>query len=153
VLAVAVNYLGVARSRVPLAIGALLINAVIDVILVPEIGITAGAIGTGVALVVYVAGHVRICQRQMDVSFRSLIPTALRGLVAAGVAALILFAFGTENLGPLQALAGAVLAPLGFLSALILLRELKPDELRAARDLIRQQLRRWRENGAQSQEQ
>jgi O-antigen/teichoic acid export membrane protein len=142
VLAVAVNFLGVARSRVPLAIGALLINVVLDVILVPVMGVTAGALGTGVALVVYVAGHVRICQREMDVSFSSLIPTVLRGLVAAGVAALVLFAFGTEHLSPLDALGGAVLATLGYLSVLVLLRELEPGELRTAYGLIRSQLRR-----------
>jgi O-antigen/teichoic acid export membrane protein len=152
VLAVGVNYLGAARSRVPLAIGALLINAVIDVILVPEIGITAGAIGTGVALVVYVGGHIRICQRTMGVSFANLIPTAARGLAAAAVAAGVLFAFGTEHLSILDWVAGAILAPLGFLSVLVLLRELKPDELRTAMGLIRRQLRRGRENGAQSQE-
>ncbi len=106
VLAVGANFLGAARSRVPLAIGALLINVVIDIILVPKMGVTAGAVGTGVALVVYVAGHVRIFQREMNVHFASLIPTALRGLAAAGVAALVLFAAGTEHLNPLAALAG-----------------------------------------------
>lgn len=151
VLAVAVNYIGVARSRVPLAIGALLVNAVLDVILVPEMGVTAGALGTGVALVIYVAGHVRICQREMDVSFVSLIPTALRGLAAAGVAALILFAFGTESLSPLDALAGTVLATLGFLSALFLLRELTPHELRTAVGMVRAQFARGG-NGAPTPE-
>lgn len=136
VLAVAANFLGVARSRVPLAIGALLINAVIDIILVPKMGVTAGAVGTGAALVVYVAGHLRICQREMDVSFASLIPTALRGLAAAGVAALILFAVGTEHLNPLAALAGAVAATVGYLAVLVLIREVKPEELRAAWAMI-----------------
>ena len=141
VLAVAVNYLGVARSRVPLAIGALLINIVIDIILVPEMGVTAGALGTGVALVVYVAGHVRICQREMDVSFASLVPTALRGLAAAAVAAAILYAFGTDDLSILEGILGAPLAALGFVGTLLALRELKPGELRSAFVLIRGRLR------------
>jgi hypothetical protein len=90
----------------------------------------------------FVAGHLRICQREMDVSFSSLIPTALRGLVAAGVAALVLFAFGTEDLTSLDALGGTVLATLGYLSVLVLLCELEPGELRTAYGLIRSQLRR-----------
>jgi O-antigen/teichoic acid export membrane protein len=136
VLAVGANFLGAARSRVPLAIGALLINVVLDIILVPKMGVTAGAVGTGVALVVYVAGHVRIFQREMNVKFAPLIPTALRGLAAAGVAALVLYATGTEHLSPLEALAGAVVAPIAYLFVLVLLREVKPDELRAARAMI-----------------
>jgi O-antigen/teichoic acid export membrane protein len=142
VLAVAVNFLGVARSRVPLAIGALLINIVIDLILVPHMGVTAGAVGTGAALVVYVAGHVRICQHEMDVSFASLIPTALRGLAAATVAALVFYVAGTDNLTPLAALAGAVVAPVAYIAVLVLLRELRTDELRSARALILSRFRR-----------
>ena len=55
------NYLGDARSRVPLMVGAALFNAVIDVVLIPGIGIVAGAIGTAAALAVMVVGHVHIC--------------------------------------------------------------------------------------------
>ena len=151
VLAIAVNYLGVAKSRVPLAIGALLINIVIDIILVPKMGVTAGALGTGVALVVYVAGHVRICQREMGVSFTSMIPTAVRGLAAASVAGAILFAFGTDDLTIIDYVAGPPLAALAFVGVLLALRELRPGELRAAVSMLRSRLRGGQDNG-QSQE-
>jgi O-antigen/teichoic acid export membrane protein len=51
-LTIAVNYMGEARRRVPIAIAALLINLIIDVLLIPEIGAIAGAIGSGVAFAV-----------------------------------------------------------------------------------------------------
>jgi PST family polysaccharide transporter len=148
VLAVGVNYLGAAKSRVPLAIGALLINGLIDVILVPQIGIIAGAIGTGVALIVYVGGHVRIYQRKIGVSFANLIPAVARGLAAAIVAAAVLFAFGTEHLSLFAVLAAPPLATLGYLGVLVALRELSPNELRTALALIRRQLRRGAEDAA-----
>jgi O-antigen/teichoic acid export membrane protein len=144
VLAVGVNYIGEARRRVPLAVAALIINTVIDIILIPEIGIVAGAIGTGVAFTVYVGGHVRICQQSLDVSFAPLIPSLLKGLLAAAAASLVLLAFGTSDLSPLDALAGAVLAVLAFVGTLVLVRELKPSELRTGLRLARGQLQRGR---------
>ncbi len=55
VLARGVTYLGEAKLRIPIAIGALLLNLVFDLIFLPEIGIVAGAIGTGIAYTFYVA--------------------------------------------------------------------------------------------------
>jgi O-antigen/teichoic acid export membrane protein len=144
VLAVGVNYIGEARRRVPLAVAALIINTAIDIVLVPEIGIVAGAIGTGVAFTVYVGGHLRICEQSLDVSFGQLIPSLLKGLLAAGAASLVLLAFGTSDLSPLDALAGAVLAVLAFVGTLVLVRELKPSELRTGLRLARGQLQRGR---------
>jgi O-antigen/teichoic acid export membrane protein len=142
VLAAAANFLGEARRRVPIAVGALLVNIVIDLILVPQIGIVAGAIGTSVAYVLYTGGHVRICQEALGVSFSSLLPTVGRGLIAGAVAALPLFAMGTHHLSPLEWIAGSALALTGFVGALVLLRELSMQELRAALDLLRGSLRR-----------
>jgi O-antigen/teichoic acid export membrane protein len=142
VLAAAANFLGEARRRVPIAVGALLVNIVIDLILVPQIGIVAGAIGTSVAYVLYTGGHVRICQEALGVSFSSLLPTVGRGLIAGAVAALPLFAMGTHHLSPLEWIAGSALSLIGFVGALVLLRELSVQELRAALDLLRGSLRR-----------
>lgn len=144
VLAIGANFLGEARRRVPLSIGALLINVVIDLILVPRIGIVAGAIGTGVAFVLYTAGHVQICQRAMGVSFSPLARTSARGILAWAVAALVLLAFGTGHLSALAWIVGALAATCAYVSALILLRELNPDEVRAAIRLLRLTFRRQR---------
>ena len=48
-LALSVNYLGEARRRIPLALAAVAVNAVLDAILIPKIGIVAGAIGSDIA--------------------------------------------------------------------------------------------------------
>ena len=136
------NYMGEARRRVPLAIAALLVNVVIDIILVPEIGITAGAIGTGVAFSIYTAGHAVICRRALGVSFASFGPTITRGLLAWAAAVLVLLAFGTSDLGILDWLLGPPLAGAAFVGALLLLREVRLEELRSAARLGRQALRR-----------
>jgi len=142
ILASAVNFLGEARLRVPLAIGALLLNLIIDLILVPRIGIVAGAIGTGAAFVLYTGGHIRICQRLMGVSFERLALTALRGTIAFGAAALVLFVFGTSHLGVFDWIAGTVLATGAFIGVLILVGELHRDDVRTAIRLLRVPLRR-----------
>jgi O-antigen/teichoic acid export membrane protein len=45
-VSLSVKYLGHARKRLPIAVGAVLVNLVINLILVPPIGVVAGAIGT-----------------------------------------------------------------------------------------------------------
>jgi heme-degrading monooxygenase HmoA len=45
-VSLAVNFLGEARRRIPIALGAVAVNVAIDVTLIPRIGIVAGAIGT-----------------------------------------------------------------------------------------------------------
>lgn len=136
ILAGAANYLGEARRRVPLAIAALAVNILIDFLLVEKIGIVAGAIGTGVAFAIYTGGHVLICQRSLGVRFTRLLPTLLRGLAAAAVAALALFAFGTKDLSIFQWVGGSLAAGIGYVGALLLVRELSFADLRAARGLV-----------------
>ena len=46
-----------------MALAAVAINLVVDVVLIPRIGIVAGAIGTDLALAVYVPAHLWICAR------------------------------------------------------------------------------------------
>jgi O-antigen/teichoic acid export membrane protein len=150
VLAVAANFLGEARRRVPLAIAALLVNIVIDLLLVSRIGIVAGAIGTGVAFAIYTGGHVLICQRALRISFAVLLPTVLRGLAATAIAALALFVFGTDHLNIFEWVGGTATAGLGYLAVLILLRELNFADLRAAGGLVVGAFRRRRETPATS---
>ena len=49
-----------------MALAAVAINLVVDVIFIPRIGIVAGAIGTDLALAVYVPAHLWICSRVVD---------------------------------------------------------------------------------------
>lgn len=132
ILALAANYLGEARKRVPLALAALTVNAAIDILLVPRIGISAGAIGTAVAFAIYTSGHVRICEAALDRSFSPLIPTVARGLVAAGAVAILLLALGTGHLSPVAWVVGCVAAPATYVGVLLLLREMSAGEIRWA---------------------
>ena len=60
------NYLGLARRRVPIAIAAVLINIVVDLALIPTVGVIGAAIGTSLAYTIYVPGHVWLCWRWLD---------------------------------------------------------------------------------------
>jgi O-antigen/teichoic acid export membrane protein len=130
ILAAAANYLGEAHKRVPLALGALGINIVIDVILVPKIGIVAGAIGTATAFTIYAAGHIWICQHALHQSFAPLLPSLGRGLLGGAAVALILLALGTDEIGIGAWVVGVILAPIAYLAVLVATRELSKGEVR-----------------------
>ena len=143
-LSISVNYLGEARRRMPLAIAAVAINALIDVILIPEIGIVAGAIGTDVAALVYVGGHLRICHSIVPLDLRALAATFLRALLAAAAMAATLLAFGTSQLGPAEWIGGALAGALAYGATILLTREFSPEELASARSAVSRLTRRLR---------
>jgi O-antigen/teichoic acid export membrane protein len=91
----AVNYLGSARRRVPLAVAALGVNAAWDAIFLPKMGIVAGAIGTDLAYAVWVPGHLLILRDLLDLPLRPIALDFVRAGLAAGVACLPLLALGT----------------------------------------------------------
>jgi stage V sporulation protein B len=128
-LSYAANYLGEARRRVPLAVGALLVNVVIDVTLIPVIGIEAGALGTDVAYGAYVVGHLWICTRLIDIPLASLAATFARSMLAAAVMAATLFAFGTEDIPVALLPIGGLLAGVAYLVTLVAARETSFTEL------------------------
>lgn len=128
-----VNYLGEGRRRVPIAIGALLINFLIDLALLSPIGIVAGAIGTDVAYTLYVGAHFSICRRLLGLRLSELAPTALRMAAAAAVMSAVLLAFGTSNLGGLTIAVGAVLALAAYTGTLFVAGAVSRSELNALR--------------------
>lgn len=130
------NYLGRARKRLPPAIAAVLINLVVDVIFIPRIGIVAGAIGTGLALAVYVPAHLWICVRALDVPLRPLGLALGRSLVAAAAMAGVLLLAGTSDLSVADWVLGAIGAVAAYLAVLFLLRELTLGEARQARSWL-----------------
>jgi O-antigen/teichoic acid export membrane protein len=136
-LAIGVNYMGEARRRIPLAIGAVLINAGLDVWLLPEIGILGAAVGTTVAMAIYVAGHLWICADIIDLDLRPLGRTLARSLVAFGAACGVLLLFGTEDLPVPVVIGGAVAASVVYLVVLLVTREITRDELAGLRREIR----------------
>ncbi len=130
-LAMGVNYLGEARRRVPLALACVGVNLAIDLVLIPDIGIIGGAIGTDVAFSIYVAGHVWICRDMIDLQLRPLLLTLGRATVAALGMAGLLLALGTSGISWLELLAGGAAAVLAYVAALIVIRETSFAELRS----------------------
>jgi O-antigen/teichoic acid export membrane protein len=132
-IALSVDYLGEARRRIPLALAAVAVNALLDVILIPKIGIVAGAIGTDVAFLVFLTGHVVIIRKLINLPLRPLGLTLARVAVASLAMAAVLVAFGTGKLAIPQLVVGGVLAVTAYVAVLIATGELTPSHLRTAR--------------------
>ena len=139
---IAVNYLGAARRRVVLAIVAVTINIVIDLILLPKIGVVGGAIGTDVAFALYALGHVWICRTVMDLPLAPIVKTFARCLMAAGLATLPLLGIGTDSLSAVEWIAGGTAALATYLTGLLLSGEISRSELESGLDLVTARLRR-----------
>lgn len=137
----AANYLGLAARRIPIAIAMLAVNAAVSVTLLPRIGIVAGAIGTGAAYLVWVPAHLYLLRKHADLPLGNMLRTTLRALVAGAVTAAVLAAFGTGELGPLRMVAGGVVALATYVAALLAVREVTRDELRAVAHAVRSRRR------------
>jgi O-antigen/teichoic acid export membrane protein len=135
-ITITVNYLGEARRRVPLAVVAVLVNAALDLVLLPSIGIVGGAIATDIAFAMFVAGHFWICRSALDVPLRPLARSLARCLAAVAAMAGVLALFGTSSLTPIEWVGGSVAALLVYLVALRLLGELSAGELARARHAL-----------------
>ena len=132
-VSVGVNYLGEARRRIPIAIGAVLINLGIDLVLIPEIGVVGAAIGTDVAYAFYVAGHLWVCKTILDLPLRPIALTFARAMAAAGAMAAAMALLGTTSLSLLEWVAGGAAGALAFCLTLIVTREVSIAELVRAR--------------------
>jgi O-antigen/teichoic acid export membrane protein len=131
-----VNYLGEAWRRVPIAILMLTVNVVVDVVLLPRIGIVAGAIGTSAAYALWVPAHVWILRKRGGLRVRPLLVTVLRSALA-GVAMLgILALLGTGRVPIPLMLVGAVAGPTVYVAALFALRELGREDIALVRRLL-----------------
>jgi O-antigen/teichoic acid export membrane protein len=130
VLVAPLNYMGEARRRIPISIATLAANVILDVILIPRIGVYGAAIGTSSAYAIYVGAHLWLVHRIIGVPVAPLAVTLVRSLAAAGVTALVLVAIGTSDLSPLQWIAGAVLGTGAFVGGLLASRELSLGEFR-----------------------
>lgn len=141
-VSVSVNYLGEARLRVPIALAALAVNIAIDLLLLRELGIVAGAIGTDVAYALYVPAHFVICKRMLGLNLRPLLLTLLRALLAAVAMGLVLTVIGTSSLSPLEWLVGGVSGLVAFACTLLLTREISFGEIREAKRFLAARLGR-----------
>lgn len=97
-----IDYVGGTRRRLAVGLTAVAVNIVVDVVLLPRIGVVGGAIGTDVAYAVYVAGHVHVGSRLLGFRAGELGWSACRcALAAAPATALIVVGgrFGAVGLG------------------------------------------------------
>lgn len=137
-VSISANYLGEARRRVPIAIAAALVNLIVDLILVPRIGVIGGAIGTDLAFALYAPAHLLICQRALDLDLRPAARTFLRTTLAGAAMTGALLLFG-DSVSHLWRLPAGALVGLGlFVLVLWATRELSGAE---ARELIERQPR------------
>ena len=130
-LAGAANYLGAAARRIPIAIAAVVVNAAIDLALLNEIGIIAGAIGTDVAYALYVGAHLRLCRDLAGLRLRTLVAPLLASLAAAGAMALVLLPFGTGDVAVVLVVVGGTLGCVVYAGVLVLTRQVTREELAA----------------------
>ena len=130
------NYLGLARRRAPIAIAAVALNIVVDLALIPRIGVIGAAIGTSLAYAVYVPAHVWLCWRELGLALRDAIVPVVRALAAAAAMAGVLLLVGTDALALWQWVVGAVAGTAAYVATLALTGELTRVDLRAVRSLV-----------------
>ena len=125
------DYLGQARSRIPFVTGALVLNLVLDLILIPRVGVVGAAIGSDIAFALYVPAHLVICMRLLQVPVPPLARTCCRCAAAAVAMGAVLWLFGTGHLTLPRMLAGAVAGMLAYAAVLLATGEVTRSEARA----------------------
>ncbi len=128
------NYLGAARRRVPVATATILINFVLDMVLVPRIGVISGAIATDVAYLLYAPAHLLICQRILRLDLRPLAMTLVRTVTAGGATLAVLLLIGAPLAQPWRIATGGLLGSAAFALVLWVTGEVAIQE---ARTLLR----------------
>jgi O-antigen/teichoic acid export membrane protein len=132
-VSVGVNYLGEARRRIPIAVAALVVNFVVSIWLLNEIGVVGSAIGADAAYLIYVPAHFWICKQLIGLSLAPVAATFARTMLAAGAMALVMIGFGTENLSLLDWLAGGASGLATYCVCLLLTGEVRRTELLSIR--------------------
>ena len=132
-VSVGVNYLGEARRRIPVAVAALVVNFVVSIVLLNEIGVVGSAIGADAAYLIYVPAHFWICKQLIGLQVRPIAATFARTAVAAAAMALVMMGFGTENLTILDWLAGSASGIATYCVFLLLTGEVRRAELLSIR--------------------
>lgn len=131
-VAVGVNYLGEARRRIPIAFFIVLLNVILDLALLPTVGLIGVAIASGACFAVYVPAHFWVFNRLIELPLAAIARTLVRSFAAAAVLAAVLVAAGTDELSPARWIGGICGGLTAYAVALLFLREVSLAELRAA---------------------
>jgi O-antigen/teichoic acid export membrane protein len=106
-----IDYVGGTRHRMGIGVISVAVNAAIDVVLLPRIGVIGAAIGTDVGYALYVAGHARVGRELLGMRPSELVGTLGRCLVAGGAVAALLFGGAQEGAAGL-AISGVLAVPI-----------------------------------------
>ena len=128
-LSLSVNYVGEARRRVPIAIGLVILSAVLCIIGIETIGLVGAAIGVDIAFLFYAGAHLWLCREIVGLRLRPVLVTTTRAALAAAGFAAILFALGTGELSALAWIVGGIGGTVSFIGILVATRELTLGEL------------------------
>jgi O-antigen/teichoic acid export membrane protein len=139
-ITIAVNYVGEARRRVILSFVTVAINAAIDIVLLPRIGVVGGAIGTDVAYGLYIAGHFWIVKQVLGVSLLPLGISCVRCLTAAAAMAGAMALVGTSDLSWSQWLTGSIGGAIAYVLMLTVTGELSRSDVSGLVDGLRARL-------------
>ncbi|MBV8987164.1 MAG: oligosaccharide flippase family protein [Solirubrobacterales bacterium] len=131
-VSISANYLGEARRRVPVALVTVLVNVVLDLVLVPRIGVIGGCVGTNVAYAVYAPAHLIICQRELRLDLRPAAATLARTILAGAAMTGVLFLFGASFSHFSWTVVGGLMGIIAFAEVLWLTGEVKASEAFAA---------------------
>jgi hypothetical protein len=135
-LSTSVNYLGEARRRIPIALTTLLLTFGCAAVLIPRHGLIGAAIGTDVAYGFYTLAHLWLCRRLVGLPLVGIGWSLACGLTAAAAMGVVMKSVGTQDLTPLEWLAGGVGGFAAYVGMLIFTRELTPRDIaRTARRL------------------
>lgn len=138
-VSISANYLGKARTRIPIAVAAMLVNAVVDLVLVPRLGVIGASWGTDAAFMLYAPAHLWICARALDLDLAATGKTFARVMLAGALTTGILLVFG-DSLAPghlVATIGGGVIGTGAFVLVLYLSDELTSRDLALARGSIR----------------
>jgi O-antigen/teichoic acid export membrane protein len=132
----AVDYLGEARRRLPIAIGEVFISAGLTAVLLATIGLSGAAWTADVVSVSYIAVHVWLLRRLVGMPLRPLALAMGRGLLAGAAMTAVLLAFGTEDLAVWEWIAGGAGGVAAFVAVIFATREVTPGELREVARIV-----------------
>lgn len=138
------NYLGLARQRIPIALGALAITTVIGITLLPRIGIAAAAIGSSAAYCLYTPAHLFLCRRHLEFSLSPYVRTVVRSLIATGAFCIVLALAARGGLSLGTAALGLAFGSAAFLGTLLATREIRLAECTSALRIVRARTSRQR---------
>src|SRR3954451_3668237 len=150
-VSLSVNYLGEARRRVPIAVITLLLSVGLDVWLIQHIGLLGAAISTDISYGFYTLAHFWLCKRLLDMPLRPVLRDLARCFVAAVAMGLVMAAFGSSNLGWLEIVVGGAASVVVYIGALLALKAVTVDELRAFRGAVAGKFSRGRRRAAAAQ--